>query len=485
MDKSKLESLIREFQKLPRETEWLEFKRNNANPNEIGEAISALSNSAALLGRPCAYLMWGVDDATHAIVGTTFRPREAKVGNEELENWILKLLDPRVDFRIFEHEIDGQPVVVLEVPPAPNRPVRFSGAEYIRVGSYTKKLRDFPEKERTLWRTFDKAPFENGVAAGQVTADDVLAWLDYPKYFELVGQAQPDNRTAILQRLESERIIAQEPGARYSVTNLGAILFARDLKRFARLARKALRVVLYKGTSRIETIKEHVSSQGYAVGFEGAIGYINDQLPHNEQIGKALRKNVRVYPEIAIRELVANALIHQNFNVTGAGPMVEIFKDRMEITNPGEPLIETLRFIDEPPQSRNESLASLMRRMAICEERGSGIDKVIAEVEAFQLPAPDFRVAGSSTVAVLYGPRIFRQLNRVERIRACYQHACLLFVTGQRMTNASIRKRLGMSEKSYPQASRIIRDAVVEKLIKPYTEVAVSRRDISYVPFWA
>jgi len=157
----------------------------------------------------------------------------------------------------------------------------------------------------------------------------------------------------------------------------------------------------------------------------------------------------------------------------------------MEITNPGEPLIETLRFIDEPPKSRNESLASLMRRMAICEERGSGIDKVISQVELFQLPAPDFRVAGSSTVTVLYGPRTFRQLSRVERSRACYQHACLQYVCGQRMTNTSIRKRLGMPEKSYPQASRIIRDAVNEKLIKPYTEVAASRRDVSYVPFWA
>ena len=485
MNTSKLHSLIREFQKLPRETEWLEFKHNNANPNEIGETISALSNSAALLGRPGAYLLWGIDDATHAAVGTTFRPREAKVGNEELENWLLKLMDPRVDFRIWESQIDNQPIVLIEIPPAPNRPVRFSGAEYIRVGSYTKKLRDFPEKERALWRTFDATPFENGVAVSQVNADDVLAWLDYPKYFELIGQPLPDNRIALLQRLESERIIASEAGDRYSITNLGTILFAKDLKRFARLARKALRVIIYKGTSRVETIKEQMNNQGYAVGFEGAIAYINDQLPHNEQIGKALRKEVRMYPEIAIRELVANALIHQDFNVTGAGPMVEIFTDRMEITNPGEPLIETLRFIDEPPKSRNEALAGLMRRMAICEERGSGIDKVISQVEVFQLPAPDFRVAGSSTVTVLYGPRTFRQLNRAERIRACYQHACLLYVSGQRMSNASFRKRLGIADKNYPQASSVIQDAVREKLIKPHGKGSASKRDTTYVPFWA
>ena len=192
-----------------------------------------------------------------------------------------------------------------------------------------------------------------------------------------------------------------------------------------------------------------------------------------------------MYPEIAVRELVANALIHQDFSITGAGPMVEIFTDRMEISNPGQPLIDTLRFIDEPPRSRNEILAALMRRMNICEERGSGIDKVIFNVEAFQLPAPDFRVAGDSTVAVLYGPRKFSQMDREERVRACYQHACLQHVSGKRMTNSSLRKRLGIEDKNYPMASRIIKDSISAKLIKPYEERIRSKKDASYVPFWA
>lgn len=112
-----------------------------------------------------------------------------------------------------------------------------------------------------------------------------------------------------------------------------------------------------------------------------------------------------MYPPLAIRELVANALIHQDFNLTGTGPMIEIFSDRIEITNPGVPLIDTLRFIDEPPISRNEILASLMRRLNICEERGSGIDKVIFQVEMFQLPAPDFQVTSNHTKAILYAPK--------------------------------------------------------------------------------
>jgi len=162
--------------------------------------------------------------------------------------------------------------------------------------------------------------------------------------------------------------------------------------------------------------------------------------------------------------------------------MVEVFADRMEITNPGLPLIDTLRFIDEPPQSRNETLAGLMRRMGICEERGSGIDKVISQVEVFQLPAPDFRTTAKHTVAVLFGPREFSDMDSQDRIRACYQHACLWYVSGKQMTNASLRQRLNIEKKNYPMASRIIRDAIDSGLIR---RADGQRKGAKYVPFWA
>jgi len=485
MDPAQLQDLVRELISLPTEVEWVEFKHNKAIPDEIGEYISALSNSAALHGKPSAYILWGVEDGTHRVVGTTFRPRQKKVGNEELENWLLTQLDPRVDVRIHEGDIEGKEVVLFEIQQASGRPVRFRGIEYVRVGTYRKKLHDHPERERELWRVFERTPFEWGVAKEDASSDEVLTLLDYPGYFRLIKQRLPDNREAILERLAAEKIIFPTSGAGYDVANVGAILFANSLAAFGRLARKGLRVIIYSGTNRVETVREQAGNRGYAVGFTGAIGYINDQLPQNEQIGQALRREVRTYPEIAVRELVANALIHQDFSITGAGPMVEIFADRMEISNPGVPLIDTLRFIDEPPRSRNEMLASLMRRMNICEERGSGIDKVIFNVEAFQLPAPDFRVAGDSTIAVLYGPRKFSQMGREERVRACYQHACLQYVSGARMSNASLRKRLGIKDSNYPLASRIIKDTISANLVKPHGEGIGSKRDATYVPFWA
>jgi ATP-dependent DNA helicase RecG len=192
-----------------------------------------------------------------------------------------------------------------------------------------------------------------------------------------------------------------------------------------------------------------------------------------------------MYPEVAIRELIANALIHQDFEMSGTGPMVEVFHDRIEITNPGAPLIDVSRFLDLPPRSRNEKLAHLMRRLRICEERGSGVDKVVRFVEIYQLPAPDFQVVGDFTKVLLLGPKEFADMTKAERIRACYQHAALQWVSNQQMTNESLRKRFGFGESQATQASRVISDAQAAGLIKQYDPTNTSKRHIRYIPFWA
>jgi len=481
-----LSALLAELCALPREIEWVEFKQDY-QPGDwgtyIGEYLSALSNSAALHRKEAAYFVWGVEDGTHHVVGTSFRPRETKVGNEELENWLHHSLTPQIDFQIHEFDHGGNRVVLFEIQPARSTPVRLRDVEFIRVGSYKKKLKDHPEKERALWATFAETTFEKGIAAAGVSSDDVLALIDYPAYFELTGGQLPDNRAGILDRMIREKIVVRRGNDRFDVTNLGAVLFAKRLNDFERLARKALRVVIYKGKNRTETTREQEGTKGYAVGFEGAIQFINDQLPQNEHIEQALRREVRMYPEIAVRELVANALIHQDFTMLGTGPMVEIFSGRVEITNPGIPLIDTLRFIGNPPQSRNEALASIMRRVHICEERGSGIAKVVLSCEQSRLPAPEFSVEGNHTKAVLFAHQELTDMDRNDRIRACYQHACLCVVSGERMTNATLRKRFGIEEKNAARASRIIVETIEAGLIKPHDPNA-GRRYMKYIPFW-
>jgi predicted HTH transcriptional regulator len=159
-----------------------------------------------------------------------------------------------------------------------------------------------------------------------------------------------------------------------------------------------------------------------------------------------------------------------------------MFSDRLEITNPGQPLVQPERFLDFPPRSRNEALASLMRRMRLCEEQGTGIDKVIVAVELHQLPPPDFRVEGDTVRAVLYAPRRFAEMTPQERMRACYQHAALKYVCGQRMKNASLSERLGIDPQNAAQASVVIRQALKAGLIRS-ADPAHPRA--GYVPFWA
>jgi len=483
-DEGYLHGLVNELRKLPAETTWVEFKENNENPDEIGEYLSALSNAAALDGKANAYVIWGVADETHDVVGTIFVPGAARKGGEELESWLLRMLSPRLHFRFFSLTVDDKSVVLLEIPAAVGKPTQFAGKELIRVGSYKKPLKDFPELERALWRMFDRTPFEVLKAAENLAAPDALALLDYPAYFDLLKLPLPADQSGILARLEEDAMLARNPAGGWDVTNLGAILFAKDLHRFRGLTRKAARVVLYEGRGRIKTVREQEGRKGYAAGFQGLIDYLNALLPRNEVMGTALRREVPMYPELAVRELMANALIHQDFAVTGAGPMVEVFADRMEITNPGLPLVKTERFLDSPPRSRNEALASFMRRVGICEERGSGVDKVVFETEFYQLPAPSFETLEGSTRAVLFAHMAYKDMDSRDRSRACYLHACLRYVQRDPMTNASLRERFGIAPENSAMVTRVIKEAQAEGLVKPF-DPEQGRRHAKYLPYWA
>lgn len=484
MNKDELKILIELLRALPKENEWTEFKASNYTPQAIGEYISALSNSACLENKEYAYLVFGIENESHQIIGTSFKPTKEKVGNEELENWLAVHLEPKIDFKIFEFNLSDKPLVIFRIDPATNTPVKFKGEAFIRVGSYKKKLKDHPEKERKIWQKVKHIIFEKEIALKNATSDQVLKLLSYPDVFKLLDIPLPANKKGILEKLEQEKLIKKRLD-KYQITNLGAILFANDLDDFEGLGRKAPRVVVYKGKNKLHTIKEQKGAKGYAVGFEVLVNYINDQLPSNEEIGRVFRKEVRVFPELAVRELVANAIIHQDFTITGTSPMIEIFKDRIEITNPGKPLIDTQRFIDHSPESRNELLAGFMRRMNFCEERGSGIDKVIFKVEVFQLPAPEFISGDNYTRAILFSPKSLRQMDRMDKIRATYQHCSLKYVSGEFMTNQTLRARFEVDEKNYSVVSRIIRDSIKAGFIKDYDPNNKSRKYAKYIPFWA
>ncbi|MGL1887972.1 MAG: putative DNA binding domain-containing protein [Reichenbachiella sp.] len=482
MDEQSLKILLSELRSLPSETEWVEFKENN--DEHLGEYISALSNSACIHNEPYGYIVFGIKDGTHQVVGTDFSPTKKGKGNEDLIPWLTRLLNPRIHFEVFSIEHTEGIIVLFKVSATNNTPVTFQGDAFIRVGSYKKKLIEYPEKERLIWTKAPASQFEYKIAKDNLDIDEVFKLLDYPAYFYLMNQPLPTNKNGIIDKLISEKLIVKNRDL-YAITNLGAILFAKEIEAFDSLERKTIRVVIYDGKNKRKTIKEQTGKRGYAIGFEGLINYIDDQLPSNEIIDSALRKEVKMYPKLAIRELVANAIIHQDFTETGTGPMIELYSDRIEITNPGKPLIDILRFVDHNPQSRNEKLAHFMRRLNICEERGSGVDKVLFECELFQLPAPKFINGDNYTRIILYSYKTLRQMDKEDKVRATYLHACLKVVSGETMTNQSLRERFGIDEKNYSIASRIISETIKSELIKDYDPDSSSKKHAKYIPFWA
>lgn len=475
--------LINDLLARPAETSWIEFKKDNANPEKIGKYCSALSNAARIDDQACAYILWGIEDQTHKIVGTKFDPDTATKGSQSLQIWLAQHLKPSIAF-IFEivTHPEGR-VVILTLPAAHHAPVSFDDTAYIRIGSATPKLSDYPDRFQMLIEALRPYTWERVPARSYVESDEVLQLLDYTGYFRLIRQPLPNTQVSILDTLHADKLIEPDVGNRWNITNLGAILFATNLDAFnTGLARKQIRFIAYAGKNKVATVTHRKDYNiGYANCFEDLINHIHGLIPKNEHIGQALREDRPLFPKLAIRELIVNALIHQDMTISGVGPQIELFKNRIEITNPGSSLVEVERMIDLPPRSRNESLASLMRRMGFCEEQGSGLDKTISEVEMYQLPAPLFRAENNTMQVILYGPRSFAQMSPDERIRACYHHAVLKWLSGEKMKNASLCQRFGLDKKNAAQATRVINGAIDKKLIK-IADSAFPRG--GYYPIW-
>ncbi|VVH66078.1 Predicted transcriptional regulator containing an HTH domain and an uncharacterized domain shared with the mammalian protein Schlafen [uncultured Gammaproteobacteria bacterium] len=461
-----------------KENECLEFKGNNTDPKVIGKLCSALSNSARILNKDHAYILWGVSDDGR-IIGTDFNPNDENITKFKLS----QALNPSIhcDFRLVTHQDSN--IVILEIPATTIAPIEFNGTAYVRIGSATPKLSDHLDKMRILMKNLQTYTWEQEVAKQFLTADEVLSYLACEVYFKLISQTPPQNIDEKLQYLEKDNIVKKDIGNKWNILNLGALLLANNLNDFGvSIARKGVRFTAYNGDNKAEVVSHRKEgSRGYAIALEGLVTYINDLLPNSETIGEVYRQTNAPFPKIAIREIIANALIHQDMTITGAGPQVELFNNRLEVTNPGKSLNDIDRIIDLPPRSRNEGLAGLMRRMGLCEEQGSGMDKIIYSVEEAQLPAPIFRTYDNSTQVILYAYRPFSDLTTEERIRACYQHAVIKYISGKKLKNSGLCTRFGVKKGNESQVTKVIKNALSEGLIK----IADTESPRSgYYPFW-
>lgn len=474
-----IQLLSKSVKPIPIELNELDWKTDiSDNGNRVAQHISAFANYPG-----GGFLAFGIDNNGQSVdlCKENMDIIIQKMGNIARNNLAQPIgIDHVVTY------YDGIPVLFVHIPEYQDKPVHLRGKDiyesYKRSAGQTVKLSR--QEVKHLIAASTGLEYENNIAATRIDSDDVLRMLDYDRYFTLLDKRLPDTKQSILESLTDDGLI-KRAGDYWDITNLGAILFAKDLHSFKSLQRKIVRVIIYKDNSRVNAIKEEEILKGYATGFEGMINYIMDQLPTNEVIEAALRQRLKVYPDVAIREFVANAIIHQDLSITGTGVMVEIFKDRIEITNPGAPLVDTNRFIDTAPKSRNETLASLMRRLNICEERGSGIDRAIEVIEEFQLPAPKFIRGDEYTRVILYAPLPLAKMNNEDRIRACYQHTCLHYINNEAVNNQSVRKRFNINKNNVSFASKIIADTIDAGFIKSSDPDNISKKFASYIPYWA
>ena len=466
---------------VPHETNEIDWKvRLSEKRERLVEHLIAFANYS---NGGC--LVFGVGNAD-AHLETVTQESVAEIANM-LANLGRDAVEPPLAIDHAVVDFRGVPILLVRIPEQRNKPTHRRGKSveeaWVRSGGTTRKASRHEVGALMLNSTVPR--WEELRASPLLSIEAAIEVLDVEAIANLLQRPLPTEKETLVHWLMDEGVLTPD-GRGYYVTNFGAIAAARKLEQFPALERKRIRVIRYRGTNKVETIDELQGQRGYAVGFEGLIAYLKRILPHSEVIQQSLRAEVSVYPEIALRELIANALIHQDFTITGAGPMVEIFDDRIEFTNPGSllPGKRPDRLIGTTPESRNELLASSFRRYRICEERGTGFQKVVSSVELFGLPPILFTSMENAFRVTLYAPRKFAEMSQDERVEACYQHAMLQYLSSQTLTNTTLRERFKLHEKQRNQITNLIGDAVTAGRIKR-KDAGSGNKFAEYLPYWA
>lgn len=464
---------------VPHEVNELDWKtRLSDRKDRLAEHLMALANHPE-----GGTLVFGIDNLGRP-EGVDCRA-VAEISNM-LANLGREAIDPPLAIDHAVVDLDGTPVLLVHVPEQAVKPAHRRGKSieetWVRSGGTTRKA---SRQEVGALMLNSAAPrWEDLRASPLLALEEVERQLDLGAVARLLQRPLPDGPESLSQWLKAEGLIVPD-GRGFYITNFGAIAAAHSLADFPSLTRKQVRVIRYRGRNKVETIDELPIDRGYAVAFEWLISHLQRVLPHSEVIQQSLRVDTSVYPDIALRELIANALIHQDFSIAGAGPMVEIYDDRISITSPGAllPGKRADRLIGATPASRNEKLASSFRRFRICEERGTGFQKVIQSIELFGLPPLAMSVQENAFNVAIGAPRTFASMPTLERIEACYQHAVLQYVSSQTLTNTTLRNRFKLPEKQRNLITNLIADAVSAGRIKR-KDTGGGKKFAEYVPYW-
>lgn len=461
---------------IPTELNGIDWKSGlSCKTERLAQHISAFANN-----KGGGVLVFGVDNdgACHSIDKQEADNIVQQMGNIARNNLAFSI---QIEHSILEYQ--GCSLLFIHIPEQKDKPVYLRGKTlyeaYCRSAGQTTKMSR--NQVKALISESQGISFEERIAKEQLTATEVLRLLNHEKYYELSNRSIPKAQSDVINRFVEEKFCKEDNG-KWSITNLGAILFANNIEEFEELKNYSVIVRKYTGTNNRNLLHEQVGRYGYAVGFKGLVDFIV-KLTSTEQIN-TLREDIPTYPLIAIREFVANALIHRDFAITGMNTVIEIFSNRLIITNPGPPLHDVNRLIDLPPYSRNEILAQKMMELHICERRGSGIDRAVEAIEKMFLPAPKITKGEQYTKVSLFPQKNVNQMTKAEKIRACYQHACLMYEDNATINNQSIRERFELNKNQSSVASRIITDTLEAGLIKISDTDIKSKKYATYIPYY-
>ena len=461
---------------IPSELNELDWKSGLSDKSErIAQHISAFANM-----KGGGILVYGVnnDGTCFSITKDEIDKIVQTLGNIAHNNLVYSI---PIEHSILDYE--GYSLLYVYIPQQSDKPVHWRGKDistsYCRSAGQTVKMSR--NQVKALIATSQGITFEEQVAKGELTKEEVLDLLDYKALYRILDKNLPKSEDSIIDRLTDYKLCKQT-GDYWTISNLGAVLFSKNLQNFPNLVGHEVIVRKYVGANNRQLEFEQHVTFGYAVGFEWLVDFImrNTSTEHID----VKRKEIPTYPRVAIREFVANALVHQDFGITGMPVTIEIFSNRLSVTNAGAPLNDINRLIDLPPQSRNEQLAQMMFTLGVCERRGSGIDRAIAAVEEMFLPPVKFTKGEQHTRVFLYPQKSLKDMTKQEKISACYQHACLVYENGDRINNKSVRERFELSKNDSSVASRIISDTLESGLIKPADIETASKKYMTYIPYY-
>jgi ATP-dependent DNA helicase RecG len=405
MTEDELRTLLDRLRAEPDETEWLEFKANRYEPQELGEYLSALANAASLRGKPRAYLVFGVEDKTHTICGTSFKPWAAKgPGNQSLLIWLATHLQPNVGFEVHLLVVDGNHVVMFEVSPATDQPVRFKQTAYIRVGSSKTVLANHPEKERALWaRRIDWS----AQVCDRATVDDLdpAAIRAAREQYAIKNPRRAEEARAWIDPTFLNKAKLTIRGA---ITNAAILLLGREES--AALLSPAVAKIswILRDEKGAEVDYQHFGPP-LLLNVNGVLSRVRNLTIRALPSGTLFPTEMAQYDDWVIREALHNCIAHQDYNLGGRINVVET-PDHLTLTNLGSFLpgsVETVVEQDAPPELyRNPFLAEAMVNLNMIDTQGGGIKRMFAKQRARFFPLPDFDLSDPGRVMVTIAGRI-------------------------------------------------------------------------------